>query len=92
MLLAFLLMFCFGVEVTYHSFSIVITGINSLGIEVGPGAKVMAFACIRARGKCEGDEWVVSEGSSLEGNKGRKITWAGSWADLNGAGQGWSPG
>lgn len=55
---------------------------------MGSGAKVMIFAYTGARGKGECDEGVVSEGGSLQGNKGSELIWTGRGADVNGPGWG----
>jgi len=55
-----------GVEkITYHSFSIMVAGIDGLGIKMSFGAEFMILAETRARRKGEGDERVGRESSSL---------------------------
>ena len=68
---------------TYHSFGIMVATIDGLGITMGFDAEVMILAGTGARRKGEGDEGVGSKSSSLQGNKGGKLTWVGDGTDPN---------
>jgi hypothetical protein len=59
---------------TYHSFGIMVARIDGLGIMMSLDAEIMIRAGTGARRKGEGDEGVGSKSSSLQSNKGGKLT------------------